>query len=120
MPFRRPDVLHLSPIYAQLRREVGPVAPVESFAGDPAWLVTGYEEARVAFSDPRFGFFVHADPPNAPRASDSILHGRPFGDETFDIEAKRLRKLLSLPPTRPTRTSRSTSTTTSAGGCPCS
>ena len=95
MPFHRPDVLHLSPMYARLRSEVGPVAPVESFAGDPAWLVTGYEEARVAFSDPRFGFFVHADPPNAPRASDSIMHGRPFGDETFDIEAKRLRKLLS-------------------------
>ena len=47
MPFRRPDVLHLSPIYAQLRSEIGPVAPVESFAGDPAWLVTGYEEARI-------------------------------------------------------------------------
>jgi cytochrome P450 len=95
MPFRRPDVLHLSPIYAQLRSEVGPIAPVESFAGDPAWLVTGYEQARTAFTDPRFGFFVHDDPEHAPRASDSILHGRPFGDETFDLETKRVRKLLA-------------------------
>ena len=95
MPFTRGDVLHLSPIYSRLREEDGPVARVESFAGDPAWLVTGYQEARTAFSDPRFGFFVHTDPEHAPRASDSILHGRPFGDETFDLEARRLRKLLS-------------------------
>jgi cytochrome P450 len=95
MPFARPDVLHTSPLYARLRREVGPIAPVESFAGDPAWLVTGYEEARVAFSDRRFGFFIHDDPEHAPRASDSIMHGRPIGDETFEQEAIRLRKLLA-------------------------
>jgi cytochrome P450 len=96
MPFSRPDdVLHISPLYAQLRREVGPIAPVLSFAGDPAWLVTGYEEARIAFSDRRFGYFVHDDPENAPRASDSIMHGRPFGDSTFEEEAFRLRRLLA-------------------------
>jgi cytochrome P450 len=94
MPFARDDVLHLSPLYAELRSEVGPIAAVESFAGDPAWLVTGYAEARIAFSDKRFGFFVHDDPEHAPRASDSILHGRPFGDATFEIESARLRKLL--------------------------
>jgi cytochrome P450 len=95
MPFARPDVLHLSPLYAQLRRDEGPIAKVSSFAGDPAWLVTGYEEARIAFSDRRFGFFIHEDPEHAPRASDSILHGRPIGDETFEQESIRLRKLLS-------------------------
>jgi cytochrome P450 len=95
MPFARPDVLHLSPLYAQLRREEGPIAKVASFAGDPAWLVTGYEEARIAFSDRRFGFFIHDDPEHAPRASDSILHGRPIGDETFEQESFRLRKLLA-------------------------
>ena len=50
MPFTREDVLHISPMYARVRSEAGPIAPVLSFAGDPAWLVTGYEEARTAFS----------------------------------------------------------------------
>ena len=96
MPFARPnDVLHISPLYAQLRREVGPIAPVSSFANDPAWLVIGYEEARIAFSDRRFGFFVHDDPEHAPRASDSIMHGRPLGDDTFEEESFRLRRLLA-------------------------
>jgi cytochrome P450 len=96
MPFSRPDdVLHISPLYAEIRRDVGPIAPVLSFAGDPAWLVTGYEAGRVAFSDKRFGYFVHDDPANAPRASDSIMHGRPFGDATFEQEAFRLRRLLA-------------------------
>jgi cytochrome P450 len=95
MPFSRSDILHISPTYARLRSEVGPIAPVESFSGDPAWLVTGFEEARIAFSDPRFGFFIHEDPEHAPKASSSIMHGRPFGDETFELEARRLRKLLA-------------------------
>ena len=95
LPFARPDVLHISPLYAALRRERGPVTRVASFAGDPAWLVTGYEEARTAFSDKRFGYFVHDDPEHAPRASDSIMHGRPFGDATFEEESIRLRKLLA-------------------------
>jgi cytochrome P450 len=94
MPFARHDVLHISPLYALLRRDVGPIAPVASFAGDPAWLVTGYDEARIAFSDKRFGFIIHDDPEHAPRASDSIMLGRPFGDETFEQESVRLRKLL--------------------------
>ncbi len=95
MPFSRSDVLHISPKYAQLRSEFGPIAPVSSFAGDPAWLVTGYEEARTAFSDRRFGFYVHDDPEHAPRASDSIMHGRPFGDESFEQQSNRLRRLLA-------------------------
>ena len=95
MPFTRIDVLHISPTYGRLRSEVGPVAPVASFAGDPAWLVTGYEEARTAFSDRRFGFYIHDDPEHAARASDSIMHGRPFGDETFELESNRLRRLLA-------------------------
>ncbi len=95
MPFTREDVLHISPMYARVRSEAGPIAPVLSFAGDPAWLVTGYEEARTAFSDRRFGFYIHDDPEHAPRASDSIMHGRPFGDETFELESNRLRRLLA-------------------------
>jgi cytochrome P450 len=95
MPFSRGDVLHISPMYTQLRSEFGPIAPVSSFAGDPAWLVTGYEEARTAFSDRRFGFYVHDDPEHAARASDSIMHGRPFGDESFEQQSNRLRRLLA-------------------------
>jgi len=95
LPFERPDVLHISPIYSFLRCEAGPIARVVTPTGDPAWLVTGYEEARAAFSDRRFGYYTHADPDNAPTASDSIMLGKPIGGEAFERDMVRLRKLLA-------------------------
>ena len=48
LPFTRPNVLELAPLYDVLRREA-PVAAVTTPAGDPAWLVTRYERgARPA------------------------------------------------------------------------
>jgi cytochrome P450 len=95
LPFPREDVLHISPLYAEIRRERGPVALVTTSVGDPAWLVTGYEEARIAFSDRRFGYFIHHDPENAPRAQASIMHGQPFGMPVVEEEMIRLRRLLA-------------------------
>ncbi|MEH1123018.1 cytochrome P450 [Micromonospora sp. CPCC 206061] len=43
-----------------------PVAPIVLPTGDPAWLVCGYEEVRVALSDPRFSRAA-ATAPDAPR-----------------------------------------------------
>src|SRR6478609_4828288 len=44
-PFGEPDRLLLHPRYAQLRAEQ-PLARVRMPYGDPAWLVTGYHNAR--------------------------------------------------------------------------
>ena len=41
LPFTRPNVLDLAPLYEVLRREA-PVTPVTTPAGDPAWLVTRF------------------------------------------------------------------------------
>ncbi len=94
LPFPRPDVLHLSPLYRELRSTEGPVVRVTSPIGDPGWLVIGYEEARFAFSDRRFGYYTHPDPPNAPLASDSIMLGKPMGDTEYGQDQVKLRKLL--------------------------
>jgi cytochrome P450 len=94
LPFARPDVLHLSPRYRELREEQGPVVRVTSPIGDPGWLIMGYEESRFAFSDKRFGYYVHPDPPNAPLASDSIMLGKPMGDTEYGQDQVKLRKLL--------------------------
>jgi cytochrome P450 len=40
------------PLYARVRAD-GPVRPVVLADGRPAWIVTGYEEARQALLDPR-------------------------------------------------------------------
>jgi cytochrome P450 len=94
MPFSRPDVLHLSPLYRELFEQQGPVVRVTSPIGDPGWLVIGYEESRFAFSDKRFGYYIHPDPPNAPLASDSIMLGKPMGDVEYGQDQVKLRKLL--------------------------
>jgi len=94
LPFARADVLHLSPLYRELREQQGPVVRVTSPIGDPGWLVIGYEEARFAFSDKRFGYYIHPDPPNAPLASDSIMLGKPMGDTEYGQDQVKLRKLL--------------------------
>ena len=51
-PFGEPDRLLLHPMYAQLRAEQ-PLARVRMPYGDPAWLITGYHNARAVWGDPR-------------------------------------------------------------------
>ncbi|MCK2215380.1 cytochrome P450 [Actinomadura sp. ATCC 31491] len=64
-------------------------------AGDPAWLVTGYEAARSLLADARVGR-SHPDPGNAPRFSESTLFGRPWGRvETERAEHARMRRLMA-------------------------
>ena len=64
-------------------------------AGDPAWLVVAHEEAKIAFSDTRFGYYVHDDPANAPRMTDAALHAAPMGGVDFEAESVRLRRLMA-------------------------
>jgi pentalenolactone synthase len=93
LPFDRPNVLDIAPQYAVLRREA-PLTRVTTPAGDPAWLVTAFAEARQVFADPRFGQ-SHPEPAQAPRLSQAALMGGPTGNyETEAAEHDRMRRLL--------------------------
>jgi cytochrome P450 len=94
LPFDRPNALDVAPLYAVLRREA-PLTRVITPAGDPAWLVTSYAEAKQIFGDPRLGR-SHPEPENASRVSESALAGGPrvsHADEKREHE--RMRKLLT-------------------------
>src|SRR5919199_6670397 len=94
LPFPRDDVLDVAPLFAALR-ERAPVLPVRTPAGDVAWLVTRYAEARALFADPRLGR-SHPDPDNAARISASAFLGGPMGQADTEAEAQaRLRRLLA-------------------------
>lgn len=93
LPFARPNALEIGPMYERLRGE-GPIARVRTPAGDPAWLVTGYEEARSLFGDARLGR-SHPAPEEAATVSDSALMGGPMGDHESEQDFHtRMRRLL--------------------------
>ncbi len=52
------------------------VRRVTTPAGDPAWLVCGYDNVRRLLTDPRLGM-THPDPPSAARLSESVIFGQP-------------------------------------------
>src|SRR5205814_1305980 len=54
LPFPRPDVLSVGPLYAPLRA-TAPLYAVRTPAGDPAWLVTSHALTRKLLADPRLG-----------------------------------------------------------------
>lgn len=95
LPFPRHDVLELPPLFDRLR-ERSPITPVRTPAGDVAWLVTGYDEARALFADDRLGR-SHPEPERAARISDSMIFGGPSGDspETERTNHTLMRKLLA-------------------------
>ncbi|GAA5069105.1 cytochrome P450 [Nocardia callitridis] len=93
LPFDRPSVLELSPLYALLRQNA-PVTEVLTPAGDLAWLVTRYTEVRALLSDPRLGR-SHPDAQRAARISDAAIQNGPTGDyDTEKAAHTRMRKLL--------------------------
>ncbi|MFD5830592.1 cytochrome P450 [Lentzea sp. NPDC060358] len=94
LPLPRPNVLDLAPLYEVLRREA-PIAPVTTPAGDPAWLVTRYEEVRLLLGDKRFGR-SHPEPDKASRISTSAVQDGPSGEyETEEVDHARMRRLLT-------------------------
>ncbi|GAA4543761.1 cytochrome P450 [Pseudonocardia xishanensis] len=94
LPFDRPGVLDIAPLYAQLRSRA-PVTAVRTATGDPAWLVTGHAECRALFADPRLGR-SHPDPAHAARLSGAALLGGPMGDpETEQEQHATMRTLLA-------------------------
>ncbi|HVV24328.1 MAG TPA: cytochrome P450 [Pseudonocardiaceae bacterium] len=93
LPFDRPNALDIAPLYAVLHRETAPVR-VRTPAGDPAWLVTRFRQAKELFADPRFGR-SHPKPEQASRISDAAIISGPSGEyETEKATHKRMRSLL--------------------------
>ncbi|MEU4250739.1 cytochrome P450 [Amycolatopsis sp. NPDC026612] len=94
LPFARADALAIARDYAALRRQA-PISRVLTPAGDPAWLVTSYEEAKEVFRDRRFGR-SHPKPEEASRISYAALQDGPSGDfETEEQVHKRMRRVLA-------------------------
>ncbi|MFG2960651.1 cytochrome P450 [Streptomyces sp. NPDC048291] len=94
LPFARPNVLDLAPLYAVLRREA-PITPVTTPAGDPAWLVTRFEEVRDLLGDKRLGR-SHPEPERASRITSAAVQEGPSGDyATEEADHTRMRRLLT-------------------------
>ena len=94
LPFTRPNLLELAPLYEVLRREA-PVAAVTTPAGDPAWLVTRYEEVRDLLGDKRLGR-SHPHPEKAARITHGAVQEGPSGNyETEEADHTRMRRLLT-------------------------
>ncbi len=78
-----------NPTAAGIRRVI-------TLAGDPAWLVTRYDDVKALLADQRLGR-SHPDPAHAPRVSGSAIFGGPTGDDPAaeDADRVRMRRLLA-------------------------
>lgn len=70
------------------------VREIRTPAGDPAWLVTGYDTVKALLADARLGR-SHPDPSRAARLSDSVILGQPSASPNEQEEHARMRRLLS-------------------------
>jgi pentalenolactone synthase len=71
------------------------VRPTTTPIGDPAWLVTGYDDVRTLLTDPRLGR-SHPEPERAARYSRSAVFGGPLGEHATEaVDHARMRRLLS-------------------------
>jgi cytochrome P450 len=75
--------------HASIRRVTTP-------AGDPAWLVTGYDDVKALLSDPRLGR-SHPAPERAARYSQAAIFGGPIGDSPASERSHHalMRRLLA-------------------------
>jgi pentalenolactone synthase len=68
---------------------------VTSPAGNPAWLVRGYETIRQLLTDPRLGR-SHPEPEHASRYSEAVIFGRPMTSTANEQEDHAaMRRLLT-------------------------
>jgi pentalenolactone synthase len=68
---------------------------VTTSTGDPAWLVTNYDDIKALLADPRLGR-SHANPERASRASHSAIFGGPMGHPSTEAaDHARTRRLLA-------------------------
>ncbi|MGH3824979.1 MAG: hypothetical protein ACRDRA_19400 [Pseudonocardiaceae bacterium] len=71
------------------------IQQVTTPTGDPAWLVTNYDDVKALLSDPRLGR-SHADPEQAARVSHSAIFGGPMGHPSTEVaDHARTRRLLA-------------------------
>ena len=90
-PFGPVDGLEIDPMYGHLR-ENEPLARVQLPHGDEGWLLTRYDDVRLALSDPRFSLAqaaVRDTPRMGPQRMGAILTDLDPPDHT------RLRRLLA-------------------------
>src|SRR4051794_552496 len=79
-------------------RELGTVHPVTLADGHDAWLVVGYEEARVALNEPRFSKDMHAALASGDAVVAEGLPGPSFARHMLTVDPPdhtRLRRLVS-------------------------
>jgi cytochrome P450 len=84
------------PLYAQVRAEA-PVRPVVLADGRPAWIVTGYDEARQALVDPRLAKAVRTAVAARPELVPPGLTHPLFGNNLLFADGAdhgRLRRLI--------------------------
>ena len=90
LPFARPDVLDIAPLYRTLQAG-GPVTRVRTPAGDLGWLVLRHEHVRMLLANADLGR-GHADPGRAARFTNASVAGGPTGSpETDRVDHARLR-----------------------------
>jgi cytochrome P450 len=73
LPFDRPSVLQVAPLFRELQSS-HPIVAVRTPAGDQAWLVTRYADVRELLDSPKLGR-GHPDPEHAPRFSEAEVFG---------------------------------------------
>jgi len=94
LPFSRPGVLDIAPLYRTLQASA-PITAVRTPAGDVAWLVTGYPEVKALLADPRLGR-SHPQPERAARISQSAILGGPSGNAATEAaDHVMMRRLLT-------------------------
>ncbi|MFL6074167.1 MAG: cytochrome P450 [Mycobacteriales bacterium] len=89
-PFGPPDRLEIDPGYAWVR-EHEPLARVRMAYGEPAWLVTRYDDVRMVYTDPRFSRAMAVNP-DVPRP-----YPEPIAGGISDLDPPdhtRLRRLV--------------------------
>ncbi|WP_242642236.1 cytochrome P450 [Lentzea alba] len=90
-PFGPVDGLEIDPLYSRLREDE-PLARVQLPHGEEGWLLTRYDDVRLALSDPRFSLAqaaVRDTPRMGPQRMGAILTDLDPPDHT------RLRRLLA-------------------------
>ena len=94
LPFARPGVLDIAPLYRTLQA-AAPITAVRTPAGDLAWLVTGYPEVKALLADTRLGR-SHPQPERAARISQSAILGGPSGNAATEAaDHVMMRRLLT-------------------------
>jgi cytochrome P450 len=78
-----------------MRTKTALITHVRTSAGDPAWLVAGYEDIKELMSDPRLGR-SHPDPEHASHYSNAAISGRPRGNAATEAaDHQRTRRALT-------------------------